>query len=131
MTIGLTILAVVMIIILGSGDIEIAYAEDSFTVVADFSEDLTVSYDDIADVEYRENFDKGSRLFGFGSARLLMGSFQNDEFGRYDLFSYAGCKAIVIITSNDGKKLALNLLDSEATRELYENILEGVGEAEE
>ena len=126
-TIGLSVLAVVMIIILGGGDIEMVYEEESFTVVADFFEDLTVNYDDIADIEYRESFDKGSRLFGFGSPRLSMGSFQNEEFGRYDIISYTGCKAIVIITSTNGEKLALNLSDKEATYELYENILERVG----
>ena len=126
-TIGLSVLAVVMIIILGGGDIEVAYGEDSFTVVADFFDDLTIKHEDIADVEYRENFDKGSRLFGFGSPRLSMGSFQNEEFGRYDIISYTGCKAIVIITSTNGEKLALNLSDKEATYELYENILERVG----
>ena len=130
-TIGLTILAVVMIIILGGGDIEVAYGEDSFTVVADFFEDLTIKHEEIADVEYRESFDKGSRLFGFGSPRLSMGSFQNEEFGRYDIISYTGCKAVVIITSTDGKKLALNLSDKEATRELYEDILDRIGETEE
>ena len=60
-----------------------------------------------------------------------MGSFQNEEFGRYDIISYTGCKAVVIITSTDGKKLALNLSDKEATRELYEDILDRIGETEE
>ncbi len=104
------------------GDIEIEYGEDSFEVVASFSNDLDIKYDDIDNIEYRENDDVGLRTYGFQSARLLIGSFQNDEFGVYTRYSYIGSSSCVVLTVGDNV-LVISGKDETATKAIYEELL--------
>lgn len=121
-------LAVAAIILLAcaalcfTGDIEVVYGETAFTIEASYWDDLTVDYDAIGAIEYREGFSKGMRTFGFGSPRLAMGSFQNAECGAYTLYAYTKCDAAVVLTI-DGRALALNGPDAESTRAIYEELI--------
>ncbi|MBQ8143334.1 MAG: SdpI family protein [Butyricicoccus sp.] len=122
--ISLVIAIIIMIgcgVLCFTGDIDVAYGEAAFTIEADYYDDLTVEYDIIDSIEYREDFSKGSRTFGFGSPRLLMGSFQNEEFGAYTLYAYKKCDAAVVLTAGD-KVLAVNGQDAESTRVIYEEL---------
>lgn len=106
-----------------TGNIEVQYGETSFTIEADYWDDLTVEYAAIEALEYREDFDPGSRTFGFGSPRLGMGSFRNDELGDYTLYDYAGCDAAVVLKV-DGRYLVFGGKDVESTTAFYHKILE-------
>ena len=81
-TILVLLLLIGVAIVMFTGDISVDFKEDSFKIEASYYEDLTISYDKIDSVEYRDNLDTGVRRMGFGSARLSMGTFENDEFGR-------------------------------------------------
>lgn len=112
-------------IILFTGNIEISCQEEAFTITADFYDDLTVRYDVIDTIEYRENDDRGYRAAGFGSGRLLMGSFENEEFGLYTRYSYTDCDSCIVLTSG-GKVLVLSGRDEAQTREIYEELAKRV-----
>ena len=117
-------LAVLLFISL-TGDIEVRYNDTSFTVEASYWKDMTVAYADIESIEYRDACEVGSRTNGFGTSRLSMGTFQNEEFGRYTRYSYTGHDACVILRV-DGKVLVLGGRESERTWEIYERILENM-----
>ena len=121
---GLVVLFSIIIPITFTGSIKMVYGEESFTVEASYFEDITVRYDEITAIEYRDSFDKGTRVYGFGSPRLSMGSFKNDELGQYSIISYTGCDAVVIISSAEGERLVLNCSDETETRAFYEALLE-------
>ena len=123
----LSLAAVAMILVLVAvlmftGNIEYRYDEDSFTVEADYYQDLTVEYASVDRIEYRDADKAGVRTFGFGSARLLMGQFKNDEFGAYTRYSYTRCDSCVVLTSGEDT-LVLSGPDEAATRALYEELL--------
>lgn len=109
-------------ILLSTGNIEVSCGEDSFTIAAAYWQDLTVSYDDIESMQYRDEVTAGSRVGGFGSPRLLMGNFKNDEFGYYTRYSYAGCDAGIVMTV-DGNVLVVSAADEAATKALYKELL--------
>lgn len=122
--VGIVITAVTLIIVgflMFTGDITVTAGETAFTVEASFSPDLTVAYEDIDTVEYRDRDDVGSRTYGYGSARLLTGSFRNEEFGNYTRYSYTQCNACIVLTSN-GETLVLSAEDEETTKALYEEL---------
>ncbi|MBR3867183.1 MAG: SdpI family protein, partial [Butyricicoccus sp.] len=98
-----------------TGDIEVVYGESAFTIEASYYNDLTVDYDAIDSVEYREDFSKGTRTFGFGSPRLAMGSFENEELGAYTLYAYTGSDAHVVMKVGD-RMLAVSGRDAAQTR---------------
>lgn len=120
------IIAVIMIAVgylLFSGDIAIEYGETLFTINADFWQDMEVSYDIIDSIEYRTGDEPDFREAGFGSVRLMMGTFSNDEFGRYTRYTYRGCKTCVVLKSED-ETLVVNGRNDEETKKIYEKLLE-------
>ena len=119
------VLLLALIPLFFTGDISVACGEDSFTIVASFYQDLTVEYDAITAIEYREQNDVGSKTWGYNSARLLVGTFHNAEFGNYTRYSYTKSKACVVLRI-DEKTLVIGGIDTEATKEIYEKINEKI-----
>ena len=64
-----------------------------------------------------------SRVFGVGSFRLLLGSFENEEFGNYTRYTYYNPEACVVMKVN-GKTLVLSGKDAEETQAIYSQLVE-------
>ena len=118
--------AVVCILLCFTGELEITLNESSFTIKADYYEDITVDYSDIESIEYRENTTAGERVFGFGTPQLLMGRFKNEEFGNYTRYSYTKSSACVVMTVN-GETLVVGEESNEATKEFYDSLSKNIG----
>lgn len=121
----LTLVAVLLVgvaIFIFTAGFEINYAETAFTVDATGWDDAVVNYADIDSVEYRESCEAGTRTYGFGDVPMQMGIFQNEEFGSYTRYAYAGCEAAVVLTVK-GKVLVINGKDAAATRAIYDALL--------
>ena len=122
--ISVVVAAVILIfcgIMMFTGEIDVSYGENAFAIEASYWSDLTVEYDAIESMEYRDHDNRGIRTFGLGSARLLAGAFHNEEFGNYTRYSYTKCDACVVLTV-DGNILVMNGPDLERTRAIYEKI---------
>ena len=109
--------------LLFSGDIGIRYGDTAFTIEAAYYRGLSVDYADIETIEYREGEPAGTRTNGFGSPRLQMGSFRNDEYGPYTRYAYTRCPSCVVLTVK-GETLVLSGTDEESTMEIYRRLLE-------
>ena len=119
----ISIIAVLLIlcgvmVLMFTGDVEISYGDDSFTVGATYWNDITVEYDEVDSIELYENADFGTRVYGFGSARLWLGSFKSDELGSYTLYAYTGSEDAVVI-SVDGNKLVIGDTENQTADEIY------------
>lgn len=112
--------------LLFTGDIRVKYGDIAFTVEASYYHGLAVDYTDIERIEYREEGPAGTRTNGFGSPRLQMGSFRNDEFGPYTRYTYTRCPSCVVLTVN-GDTLVLSGTDEGSTLEIYRALLEKTG----
>ena len=115
------ILILILSFLMFTGKIETTLGEDALTVEASFAQDMTVRYEDVDAVEYREDGVNGQRVMGFGSARLLLGTFQNEEFGTYTRYTYTGKKPCVVLTV-DGKTVVVGTEDATSTKEIYDRI---------
>lgn len=113
-------------VLMFTGDIGVTYKETEFTITTSFWEDLTVSYDEVDSIEFRESYDMGTRVSGFGAARLSLGNFKNDEFGKYTLYAYTGCKACIVIRSGE-RVLVLTAENAADTKILYEALKARIG----
>lgn len=112
-------------VLMFTGDVTCTFGETSLTVDSIYYDAATVAYEDITSVEYAEDMAVGARTFGFASARLSMGSFQNEELGSHTRYTYNGCKACVIIRVEE-KTLVINAKTPEGTKELYTTLLEKI-----
>lgn len=106
-----------------TGDIEIVCDYDTFTVKADYYNDISVKYSEIASIEYRQTDSPGTRVFGFGTPRLRMGSFSNNEFGNYTRYSYSQCNSCIVLTVN-GNILVINGINDARTLDIYNKLVE-------
>lgn len=109
--------------LLFTGEIRMRYGETAFTVEASYYSDLTVDYAGIQAIEYREGVAAGTRTNGFGSPRLQMGSFRNDEYGPYTRYAYTRSPSCVVLSVR-GETLVLSGADEEGTKEIYRTLLE-------
>ncbi len=109
-------------VLLFTGSIEVHCEDTSVRIEATYWADLEVDYTEIDSLAYREDFDAGVRTYGFGSPRLSMGTFQNDEFGSYTLYAYTGAKECIVLEVG-GKTLVIAMKDTDETRALYQAIL--------
>ncbi len=117
---ALTILAVA--ILLFTGNVSVILGEGSFQITASYWSDLEVDYAAVDALSYHDDCPAGIRVNGFGTPRLSLGTFQNDEFGSYTRYAYTDCPACVVLEI-DGRILALNGRDETVTRRLYEELL--------
>lgn len=109
-----------------SGDIVVSYGRDSFQIQADYYEDLTVTYEEIDSIEYRTGNVDGTRVLGFKSARLLLGLFQNEEFGYYTRYTYTRPEACIVLTSGNDT-LVISSKTASQTKSIYLDLLDLTG----
>ena len=119
------VLLVFVAAMLFTGSIQVRFGDTAFTVEASYYDDLTVPYADISDLEYRDGNIDGTRTWGVGSFRLLLGFFQNQEFGAYTRYTYYSPEACVVLTVK-GKTLVLSGKDAQETKAIYQQLLERV-----
>jgi uncharacterized membrane protein len=110
-------------VLMFTGDVNCTFGEASFTVDSIYYDAVTISYEDITSVEYTENMSTGRRTLGFASAKLSLGIFVNDDLGSHTRYTYNSCKTAIVIRAEE-KILVINAKTPEATRELYNNLLE-------
>ncbi len=109
-------------ILMFTGDIEVHCGDTSLRIEATYWADIEIDYSEIDSLVYRDDFDIGARTNGFGSPRLSMGSFQNDEFSSYTLYAYTGAEEYIVLEI-DEKMLVIGMKDADETREIYQSVL--------
>ena len=118
----LVVFTIFIVFVLFYGDITYSFREDYLFIDTNMYSDYIVYYDTIDQVEFREGNVNGLRVGGYGSFRLLMGYFENEEFGTYTRYTYYKPDACVVITSGN-KKIVLSGKTYEETENLYRNLL--------
>ena len=104
----------------GSSSVTIEFGDDSFTVKAPMF-DHTFSYDEVDTAEYVSDFDKGRRVWGYGTPEISSGEFQNDV-GRYQLAAYTKVTPCIVIFVNS-EMYAFNQSSVESTQAAYDMLL--------
>ncbi len=108
-------------VLMFTGNVEVTYGETDFQIVASYADDLTVSYEEVDTVEYRESFDIGFREIGFGSPRLSTGTFKNEEFGRYTIYAYTRGEGAVVLKKGDDVLVIVGKT-AEDTKAIYDTL---------
>ena len=122
--------AVIAVWVFLAGSAKIAYEDASFTVEASGWQDLTLSYSDIAAVDYlpaEEVPEGGIRTYGLGNLRVSFGHFSNEAYGDYIRYTYDSCRDCVRLTTAGGRTVLLNGPDQAATRAIFDQLKERTG----
>ena len=108
------------------GDITYDFQEDRLLVDSNMYTGYVIRYGSIEDVEYRDSNVPGLRVGGFGSFRLLMGYFQNEEFGTYQRYTYYDPESCVVVKT-DRQTVVFSGRTAADTQALYEQLLAKIG----
>lgn len=108
-----------------TGDITVSCGETAVSIDATFWNDSEIKYEDIKNIAYKESGFEGYRISGFGSAKLSLGQFENEEFGNYISYIYNRCDACVVIYG-ENKILILNGPDRSSTKAIYDTLQEKI-----
>ena len=122
----LVVLLVFVAIMMFVGNIDYVFEKDALVIEADFWGDMTINYNEIEDIKYLEEDNAGSRTNGYGSARLLMGTFRNDDYDYYTRYSYTKCDAGIMLNLGESV-VVISDIDEENTMKLYEELEAAVG----
>ena len=117
--------AVIAVWVFLAGSAKIVYEDASFTVEASGWQDLTLSYSDIAAVDYlpaEEVPEGGIRTYGLGNLRVSFGRFSNEAYGDYIRYTYDSCRDCVRLTTAGGRTVLLNGPDQPATRAIFDQL---------
>ena len=104
-----------------TGDIQVVYGDTAFTLEASYYQDLTVEYEAVDRVELCQQVPAGYRQFGFGSPRLSMGQFRNDEYGDYTRYAYTGCDSSVELRVGE-EILVISGSNEKNTQAIYQEL---------
>lgn len=122
-----TLILIGAIILCFTGDIELQTSSDALTIKASYWQDLTLRYEDIDHVGFYEEGIPGVRVYGFGTPRLLMGAFRNDDLGNYTRYTYTKARACIMLTIDD-QILVIGCQDDQGTQVLYEQLANKIAE---
>lgn len=110
---------VFLALVMFTGSIEYEYSDTSLRIESDRWDDLTIPYGTIDSIEYREEMVSGSREWGFGSPKLLLGRFQNDEFGYFTRYTYGSCDSCIVLYA-DGEYFVISGKNAAETAAIYD-----------
>ena len=118
---------VVVMLLMFTGSIRFEFGDDALTVKPSMGGAIELSYAELRDakIEYRDAKVPGTRVAGYGSAKLLYGNFKNDEFGNYVRYTYTASEASIVIRTGGGV-IVLAGETTEETQALYAQLTERV-----
>ena len=95
---------VIVFLMVFTGGLNFEFGDDALTVKPSTGGGIELSYSELvdADISYRDAKVPGTRVMGYGSAKLLYGQFRNEEFGNYTRYTYTGSESSIIIRTADG-----------------------------
>jgi len=120
------VLAVILAVVFFTGNVHIQLGDSNFTIEASYWQDITVEYAEFDSCEYRTQGVDGTRVGGYGSPRLSLGTFQNEEFGLYTRYTYTQCPSAIVLTSGE-KVLVISGKDRSATEALWSELSQRIG----
>ncbi len=118
----ISVILVLTLVLITTGDIEIVCGDTAVEINADYCDDIAVEYAEIDSITLRDKVDLGMKVNGFDSVRLTLGTFTNDEFGRYTRYTYRKSDLCIVI-EDDGNILVLAGKDDAETRRVYDELI--------
>lgn len=120
------VIVLAVAVFLFTGSVKVSFLDTAMQVDVTYYGSTSISYDDITDAELRSENVPGSRTWGLGSFRLLVGLFENEEFGSYTRMTYYRPGSAIVLKTAKGQTYVLSGKNPQQTQALYRQILEHI-----
>ena len=105
--------------VFGRNTLLLSLDNSAVTLSGPESSSYSVPFSSIASMELREEFDPGEAVDGGLKNHIRYGSWQNEEFGDYQLFASDKIQAVIVLRTGDGELLVYNYESDKTTRSHY------------
>lgn len=123
-TVILVIIFAAFAVLNKTGGIQYTFGDSALSVHTAVWKDISVTYADVDSVSLETGLDTGRRTNGYGSRKLSIGTFKNDTFGSYTLYSFTGCDPLAVLHMKDDSVIVLSGKNKTATEEIYSGLTE-------
>lgn len=106
----------------GGTTLEFNFDETEMTIHATMWSDQIVAYSDIQSAELKQDLTIGKRTNGYGDGKMVLGEFQNDEYGKYTLYGYTDSEEYVALRLKDGSIFVIGGKNKIESQDLYQTI---------
>ena len=117
---------ILVAVLMFTGKVTVDFDDTGFRVDASFCKASYIAYDAVESVQLRPAQSAGTRTFGVGSAKLLAGSFHNEEFGNYTRYSYTKSEFELVLKVG-GKILVIGFREEAEARQVYDTLMAKIG----
>lgn len=124
--IAISAVILILVLFIFAGGVKVSIDNNELAVSSLLVSNTKIQISEIQSIELVENLDYGKRISGLGTIKMQLGSYENDQFGEYKLYSYSQVKTVILIRTNDSI-IALNQKTYEKTKQLYDDLETKVG----
>lgn len=103
------------------GQVKVDMGEEELVISGTFTSSTTVKYSDIQSIDFVNSFEFGKRDFGFGTFKVNLGTYSNNQFNKYKAYAYSNVKAFVVVYYSDNA-LVFNQPTVEDTKSIYNEL---------
>ena len=115
---------VIVCLLMFTGGLKYEFTDDYLEIKPTMGKGIELEYSELKDamIEYREEKVPGTRVMGYGSAKLLYGQFRNEEFGIYTRYTYTASVSAIVI-HNDDEVIVISCKTTAETQDLYDELV--------
>jgi hypothetical protein len=121
---ALVVIVIIRSVVNGGSDAVFSLQEDRLTLGGPGDFTASFAFADVASLEFRENFDRGSCVSGESGKTYTYGVWENAEFGQYTLHVLTKVSDCIVVTQRDGSVIVFNVDSAQTTQEFADSLTE-------
>lgn len=127
---GCIFVGVIVYTLLSTGNKDLIYfkpSADGLLIEGPQDYKIDIPYGDIENIELLKTFDRGESAGGVIGTDICYGTFENELYGKYELFSIPSVKTHIALTTGDGRVYVINRENNGDTENYYDALAEKIG----
>ena len=128
-SIAVLALALIFYGVFGRNTLLLSLENDTVTLTGPESSSYAVPHPAISSMELRESFEPGAAVDGGVKNRIRYGTWQNEEFGAYQLFASEKIRPVIVLRTKGGDTLVFNYESEKTTRSFFATFTAYLSEA--
>lgn len=110
-----------------ANDVKVTIGDSEVTIHSDYNS-MSISYKDIQSIELVPIPEAGTVVSGKDNMTLRYGTWINDYWGEHFICADLDCTNCIAVKVDDGRVLVFSSKNNDTTQQIYETLLEKIGQ---